>query len=62
MCYNKFVEREIQIHKETIYIFFPSFLAMQYEVVQKIKKIWNYLFVFYKAKWENNHEIDCTKD
>ncbi len=25
---------------------------MQYEVVQKIKKIWNVLFVFSKAKWE----------
>jgi len=35
---------------------------MQYEVVQKIKKIWNFVFVFSKAKWENNHEIDCTKD
>jgi hypothetical protein len=49
---NKSVEREIQIHRETIYFFFPSFLAMQYEVVQKIKKIWNVLFVFSKAKWE----------
>jgi hypothetical protein len=36
---NNFVEREIQIYRETIYIFFPSFLAMQYEMVQKIKKI-----------------------
>jgi hypothetical protein len=47
---NKSVRREIEIHRETIYIFFPSFLAMQYEVVQKIKKIWNFLFMFSKAK------------
>jgi hypothetical protein len=59
---NKSVERQIQIRKETIYIFFPCFLAMPYEVVQKIKKIWNFLFVFSKAKWKINHEIDCTMD
>jgi hypothetical protein len=35
---------------------------MQYEMVQKIKKIWNFLFVFGKAVWENKHEINCTKD
>jgi hypothetical protein len=31
-------------------------------MVQKIKKIWNFLFVLGKAIWENKHEINCTKD
>jgi hypothetical protein len=40
---NRFVEGEIQIHMEARCIFFPSLLAMQYDVVHKIEIFWKLL-------------------
>jgi hypothetical protein len=45
---DKSVEAEIKIHKDIyIYIYIHTFLlAMQYEMVHKIEKIWKLLIVY----------------